>query len=583
MAMRWPIYVEFLMSEIDSLSRTQMKATRLLGQVCIVGAFLPSIVAYLVGNQWLVALASGLAVAVLVQISLRGAQKLARLAVTAGVIGITALVTAAFAGHPWQIDSHMLYFASLAALVLLLDVRALLLATVLILVHHIGLTLLMPGLVYPSFELLANLERSVFHAVVVAVEVSALIYAVHVRLGLIKSNKTAHAEALKLLEETAKAKASADASSEAARLAQTQAEDAKLAAEDALARAEFEAERAKAADAETIFRAQEEQARQQETAIKVQETVNRLRVGLKHLADGDLNVEIGEAFAAEYEDLRHAFNHSVDELSHAFKSVLSESDLILGDTIDIAQSSEVLARRTEEQANTLAQITSSTEKLKNRISDAARNSHETSQTVAKTRESAKTTTNTVHKAVQSMGAIEASSNQIEKITGVIDEISFQTNLLALNAGVEAARAGEAGRGFAVVASEVRALAQRSSDAAREINDIIARSGEEIRKGVKLVRDTGAAIEDIQAAVESISNDTDNIADGTSKQAEDVESITAALSDLDAITQQNAARFEETSAATQSLESSSHKLNDTIKAFFELEGPRSDNMPAARSA
>lgn len=571
------------MSEIDTLGTTQMKAARLLGGVCLVGSVMPAVVAYITGNDWLVALISGLILAALVQLSFRGAPELARLAVTGGIVGLTALFTAAFAGHPWQIDSHMLYFASLAALVLLVDVRALLLATVLILVHHIGLTLLMPGLIYPSFELIANLERLVLHAVVVAAEFAALIYAVHVRLSLIHSNDAAHTEALQLLEDTAAAKASAEASNEAAKQAQARAEEATRSAEDALVRAECEANRAKAADSETIQRAKDQQTRQQETTAIVQETVNRLGVSLKRLADGDLSVDIEEEFAPEYEDLRLAFNDSVNELSIAFKSVLSESDLILGDTIDIAQSSEALARRTEEQANTLAQITASTEKLRNRISDAARNSQETSQTVANTRESATTTTKTVHKAVQSMGAIEDSSKQIEKITGVIDEISFQTNLLALNAGVEAARAGEAGRGFAVVASEVRALAQRSSDAAREINEIIARSGEEIRQGVKLVRDTGTAIEDIHAAVQSISNDTDKIADGTTKQAEDVKTITAALSNLDSITQQNAARFEETSAATQSLKASSLTLNNTIKAFYEAKDAPSVETPTARSA
>lgn len=571
------------MSEIYTLGTTQMKAARLLGGVCLVGSVMPAVVAYITGNDWLVALISGLILAALVQLSFRGAPELARLAVTGGIVGLTALFTAAFAGHPWQIDSHMLYFASLAALVLLVDVRALLLATVLILVHHIGLTLLMPGLIYPSFELIANLERLVLHAVVVAAEFAALIYAVHVRLSLIHSNDAAHTEALQLLEDTAAAKASAEASNEAAKQAQARAEEATRSAEDALVRAECEANRAKAADSETIQRAKDQQTRQQETTAIVQETVNRLGVSLKRLADGDLSVDIEEEFAPEYEDLRLAFNDSVNELSIAFKSVLSESDLILGDTIDIAQSSEALARRTEEQANTLAQITASTEKLRNRISDAARNSQETSQTVANTRESATTTTKTVHKAVQSMGAIEDSSKQIEKITGVIDEISFQTNLLALNAGVEAARAGEAGRGFAVVASEVRALAQRSSDAAREINEIIARSGEEIRQGVKLVRDTGTAIEDIHAAVQSISNDTDKIADGTTKQAEDVKTITAALSNLDSITQQNAARFEETSAATQSLKASSLTLNNTIKAFYEAKDAPSVETPTARSA
>jgi methyl-accepting chemotaxis protein len=222
-------------------------------------------------------------------------------------------------------------------------------------------------------------------------------------------------------------------------------------------------------------------------------------------------------------------------LREAFASVLGDTSHILGETSEIASSSQLLATRTERQAATLATIATSMDRLSDLIPGAANSANLVRMTVIETRESASSTTEVVNNAVASMGEIEVSSNQIQKITGVIDEIAFQTNLLALNAGAEAARAGDAGRGFAVVASEVRALAQRSSDAAREINTLIALSGDQIRSGVKLVRNTGNSINSILLAINAISDQVSLIATAASNQSDDIKEVSLAISELDSFT------------------------------------------------
>ena len=191
----------------------------------------------------------------------------------------------------------------------------------------------------------------------------------------------------------------------------------------------------------------------------------------------------------------------------------------------------------------------------------------------------------VKEAISAMDAISESSEKISKIISVIDDIAFQTNLLALNAGVEAARAGEAGRGFAVVASEVRALAQRSSEAAREINNLISESGQEVGRGVSLVDQTGEALRSIVHDVSEIATHMSEIATSAEEQSAGISEINTAVANLDQTTQQNAAMFEETTAASFSLANEAATLSEIVSQFVLKEDtsvPSTKPTPASSS-
>jgi methyl-accepting chemotaxis protein len=227
-------------------------------------------------------------------------------------------------------------------------------------------------------------------------------------------------------------------------------------------------------ESEAQIAAAEERRRRMEAAQA--EVVSSLQRGLDRLAEGDLTITISEAFDADHEQLRANFNGAVERLRTAMTAVVENAELIRGEAGEITGAADDLSARTETQAATLEETAAALDQLTASVKSAAEGAARAAGVVKSAREGAQTSGQVVREAVEAMGQIESSSGQIGKIIGVIDDIAFQTNLLALNAGVEAARAGDAGRGFAVVASEVRALAQRSSDAAREINALISPLG-----------------------------------------------------------------------------------------------------------
>ena len=197
--------------------------------------------------------------------------------------------------------------------------------------------------------------------------------------------------------------------------------------------------------------------------------------------------------------------------------------------------------------------------------------------VAAADEDAKKSAVVVRQAVEAMDAIAKSSQQISQIIGVIDEIAFQTNLLALNAGVEAARAGDAGRGFAVVASEVRALAQRSAEAAKEIKGLISASTTQVEHGVKLVAETGKSLERIMAQVTEINDVVGEIAAGAKEQATGLGEVNTAINQMDQVTQQNAAMVEQSTAASHSLSQETAQLSGLIGQFQIGQASGNDTM------
>ncbi|XDA96610.1 methyl-accepting chemotaxis protein [Sulfitobacter sp. LCG007] len=294
--------------------------------------------------------------------------------------------------------------------------------------------------------------------------------------------------------------------------------------------------------------------------------VDSLSTALTKLAEGNLACSIDSEFSPEYETLRGNFNAALSELRTAMSSVVSNAESIRRESDEITSAADDLSRRTEKQAATLEQTAAALDQLTRSVRSAAGGADEASKMSAEAKINAETGGEIARDAVKAMDGIRNSSVEISKITTVIDDIAFQTNLLALNAGVEAARAGEAGRGFAVVATEVRALAQRSSEAAREINALINSSSDQVQHGVDLVDRTGKALSSIVTSVSEISNRMAGIAASAREQSSGLNEINSAMNDLDHVTQQNAAMFEQTTAASHSLISESEALAAAVSRF-----------------
>jgi methyl-accepting chemotaxis protein len=296
------------------------------------------------------------------------------------------------------------------------------------------------------------------------------------------------------------------------------------------------------------------------------EVVEALRIGLRQLSNGDLTAVIRKPFAGSYEDLRVDYNQTVETLGSAMREIAENAENINNQTGDISKTADGLSRRTENTAATLEQTAAALDELTSSVKVAATGAAEADKAVREAKQNAEQSGVVVLETVSAMDQISQSSDKITSIIKVIDDIAFQTNLLALNAGVEAARAGDAGRGFAVVASEVRALAQRSSDAAREINELIAKSGSQVKKGVDLVGRTGSALQSIVSSVSTISDLVSRIAESSQQQSLSLAEINQSVNQLDQSTQQNAARLEETTAASESLRKDAVSLVETVSHF-----------------
>ncbi|MDR7125562.1 methyl-accepting chemotaxis protein [Pseudotabrizicola sp. 4114] len=308
----------------------------------------------------------------------------------------------------------------------------------------------------------------------------------------------------------------------------------------------------------------DEKRREMETAQT--KVVDALRAALSQLSNGDLTATLKDQFETRYEGLRSDFNEATDRLRAAMSDVVSSSAAIRGEVGDISNAADNLSRRTEQQAATLEETSAALDQMTNSVKSTAEVANHANTKVEVAKQNAETSGRVVREAVSAMGEIEQSSSKISRITSVIDEIAFQTNLLALNAGVEAARAGEAGRGFAVVASEVRDLAQRSSEAAREIAGLITASSDQVKRGVSLVAEAGRSLTGIQSAVGEIHGLVSEIAGSAREQSNGIAELNTAVKHLDQVTQQNAAMFEETSAASQSLNRAATALAETTERF-----------------
>jgi methyl-accepting chemotaxis protein len=325
-------------------------------------------------------------------------------------------------------------------------------------------------------------------------------------------------------------------------------------AEAAGARAAAEAERVRA-------EGQRGQSEAEQSSV-----VAALAESLVKVAEGDLTARIEAEFKGRYQQIKTDFNAAIARLDEAMQGVAGSTEAIHSGTREISAASDDLSRRTEQQAANLEETAAALDEITATVRKSAEGAGHARQVVAAADDDAKRSAVVVREAVGAMDAIAKSAQQISQIIGVIDEIAFQTNLLALNAGVEAARAGDAGRGFAVVASEVRALAQRSADAAKEIKGLISTSTTQVDHGVKLVAETGKSLERIMTQVAEINGVVGGIAAGSKEQATALDEVNGAINQMDQVTQQNAAMVEQTTAASHSLSQETSQLAGLVGQF-----------------
>jgi len=302
---------------------------------------------------------------------------------------------------------------------------------------------------------------------------------------------------------------------------------------------------------------------------------------LDAVAKGDLTKRITTAYKGIYNQIKTDANATADKLFEVVTNINSSAVQIGSAAAEVSAGSQDLSERSEQQASALEETAASMEELSATVRQNAANAQQANQLAAGARETAAAGGQVVTDAISAMGRIEASSQKIGDIVGMIDEIAFQTNLLALNAAVEAARAGDAGKGFAVVAQEVRNLAQRSAQASKEIKGLIAQSTGEVKNGAELVKGAGKTLEDILSGVKRVADIVGEIAAASQEQASGIDQVNQAITQMDEMTQQNAALVEESAAAAHSLEEQSHELN-SLMGFFQV-GAQAQQQPTKAAA
>lgn len=287
---------------------------------------------------------------------------------------------------------------------------------------------------------------------------------------------------------------------------------------------------------------------------------------MARLASGDLTARLPDGLPEEYAAMKRDFNAAMEKMERAVGAVVDSSTAIKASASEVSAASNDLAERTEQQSNSLQSAAATTEELAASVKANAEASRQAERTAGHARSVAEGGGEVVSRAVEAMTLIEQASVKISDITGVIEGIAFQTNLLALNAAVEAARAGDAGKGFAVVASEVRTLAQRSSEASKDISHLIAASNEQVAQGVELVRSAGRTLAEIVAASRDVAAAVAEISTASAEQGNGIEDMSNTVANMDGVTQQNAALAEQSAAAAMSLVEQANVLDKAVSVF-----------------
>ncbi len=493
------------MNELTALRRKGAASLVAIGWLCVLIIALSS---FFAGTGVLPILLAGALTVTPTYLALRGDNGLqARLSLGLAYPLYPAIMLWQWAGHHWMLDLHMIFFAAIAMLMLLADWRPVVLAAGVTAVHHLATNFIAPMLVFPDG---GDLPRVLLHAVIVVAETGVLYMIARNFETLVIEQAAAH-EARERAEEIA-----------------TQ-------------------ERLRAAEEQRVV-------------------IEQIGDGLRSLAAGDLSLRLTCAFPTSYEELRGDFNSAATDLDRIVRDVTRSASQIETGSLQIRSATDDLAIRTEQQASTLEDIANTLRQLNVTVTENANSARDLQGNVTKARDDALSGSEIVENAVHAMGEIERSADEIGKIIALIDGIAFQTNLLALNAGVEAARAGEAGKGFAVVATEVRALAQRSADAANDIKALISTSADQVARGVRLVGQSGESLMTIVSGIGEINEAIERIASVSQDQAGEIGRINERVARLDSATQQNAAMVEEGTAAARHLSSEAEGMAQLVTHF-----------------
>ena len=519
----------------------------------------------------------------------------ARYGAAVALLGQAMALTAAFSGHAWQLDTHMAFFAALAALVALVDVRAVLLATGLIVVHHLSLGVFAPALIYPSADILGNIQRTLFHGAIVVCETFALVQAIRRRRLMEQENLESRRAAEEAVARTQAALAEAEIAREEAQAATRQAEG--------------EAERAREAD--RAARALEERESHQRvrmmatledefsrliahgidgdlsgriTATFDDETLSRLAGRLnglfdvldrfidqlvrhmKAMAEGDLTSTIETRENGRFEELRQSVNESARAQRQVVEAILASVGNSRAVADQIEQAASLVARLSEENAASLEQTSATMASLSQAVSRNSELIDGAERSVHGISERTKAGREKVEAAIEAVNRIAESARQISQISDVIENIAFQTNLLALNSGVEAARAGEAGKGFSVVASEVRSLAQRSTNAAADIAKLLSESSTNVDAGVQMVGDTGSVLAEIYEAMARFAEDIGGVSSSGRDQATGIEQVDIAVRSMDQYIQKQSGEADHALAAARRMRDEITALSGVVARF-----------------
>ncbi len=491
-----------------------------------------------------------------------------RSAITISVVLMSqiALITAALAGHRFQVDSHMYFFAALALVATLLDMRAIVAGAALVAVHHALLNFAAPQFVYPGG---GDVARLAIHAVVLSAEAVALLWFVNAVAGAEQATNAA-------LEEAGTQAARAEEA-----LAEVRALESGVAAERAKVMEELGVSigSAVAAAAAGEFSHRIEATFEDAGINRLAEGVNGLlgtvesgleavSGAIRTLSGGDLTAAMQGEFSGTFATLRDDIDETVGNLRRMIADVQAASAEILQGAGEISGQSEDLSQRSTVQAAAIEETTATVNQVSETVSGNAGSAEAAYRLAEEASARAGSGSEVVSRTIGAMQAIEESAQRITEIVAAIDAIAFQTNLLALNASVEAARAGDAGKGFAVVAGEVRTLAGRAADAANDIRGLIAASGERISEGVKLASEAGGALDSLVGAISDVSERMGGISDAGQSLATSFTEIAGAVAEIEEATGRNAEVADTSAEGARRLAEQARRLETTV-AFFRI--------------